>query len=75
MTVLADASGQLCFSRCLHMQMHTTPAVAREFGSFKQRALLALGKIIEEHGAKFAMPTQVSCLLSVNSAFANPRDS
>ena len=41
------------------LQMHTTPAVAREFGSFKQRALLALGRIVEEHGAKFAMPTQV----------------
>lgn len=45
------------------LQLHTTPAVAREFGSFKQRALLALGKIVEEHGAKFAMPTQVLLFL------------
>lgn len=41
--------------------MHTTAPTSRDFGRFRQQMLLEFGRIIDKHGAKLALPTQV-CL-------------
>lgn len=48
---------------CLFLQMHTTAPTSRDFGRFKQQMLLQFGSIINKHGAKLALPSQVSYLL------------
>ncbi|KAK9807577.1 hypothetical protein WJX72_003191 [[Myrmecia] bisecta] len=40
--------------------VHTTPPTSREFGSFRQRLLLAIGRIVRKEGARLAYPTQIN---------------
>ena len=42
-------------------QLHTTPAMSRDFGGFRQGLFFKLEEIIASHGAKLAHPTQVCC--------------
>jgi hypothetical protein len=40
--------------------VHTTPPSSRDFAAFRTRLLLDLSRIICQHGARLAYPTQVS---------------
>ena len=52
--------------------MHTTAVTSRDFGGFRQQLLLAFGRIIDEHDAKLAMPTQVRGAKSPQQASRAP---
>ena len=41
------------------MQMHTTPSMSRDFGTFRQKVVLKLAQIVKAHDAQLAYPTQV----------------
>jgi len=43
----------------LCLQLHTTPAMSRDFGGFRQGLFFKLEQIIASHGAKLAYPTHV----------------
>lgn len=42
--------------------LHTTPAMSRDFGGFRQGLFFKLEQIIASHGAKLAYPTHVNIL-------------
>lgn len=57
------------------MQLHTNAATSRDFGSFRQKLLLELGRIVAGHGARLSMPTQVppsSSLHSCSICYSEP---
>ncbi|KAL3136343.1 hypothetical protein ABBQ38_005605 [Trebouxia sp. C0009 RCD-2024] len=51
--------------------LHTTPAMSRDFGGFRQGLFFKLEQIIASHGAKLAYPTHVNILPQMGKAGEN----